>query len=388
MAAAGKKFIIGLTGNIATGKSVVRKMLEHLGAYGIDADALSHRVIEKGAPGYQPVVDHFGKFILDTDGNINRTKLGLLVFSDPQALKKLEEIIHPHVRLAVTYLINKSPHDVAVVEAIKLLESTLRSKVDTIWVTTASEENQLARLAEHRGMSEDEARKRMAFQSSQEEKTAAASIVIDNNHSIEDTWNQVQEAWRYLFPEEDAVDPEEAIVVPQEDAYGVDLTEAALQVTRARPQQAEDIAKFINRLTGGKKNLTKIDVMTAFGEKAFMLLSARNQLVGVVGWQVENLVARIDELWLVDSLDIAQALEALITTIETASKHLHAEAALVFVSPEMANEAEIWATLGYKPRPIEELQVNAWKEAALDSMREGTKMLFKQLRVDRILRPL
>jgi dephospho-CoA kinase len=80
------KYVIGLTGNIATGKSVVRRMLEHLGAYTIDADALSHRVISKGAPGYQPVLEAFGKWLLDKDEQINRAKLGTLVFADKEAL--------------------------------------------------------------------------------------------------------------------------------------------------------------------------------------------------------------------------------------------------------------------------------------------------------------
>ena len=84
------KYIIGLTGNIATGKSVVRRMLEHLGAYTIDADALSHRAIAKDAPGYKPVIETFGKWILDSDGQSNRSKLGGLVFRDPEALSKLE----------------------------------------------------------------------------------------------------------------------------------------------------------------------------------------------------------------------------------------------------------------------------------------------------------
>ena len=84
------KFIIGLTGNIGTGKTVVRRMLEHLGAYTIDADALSHRAMAKGAPGYQPVLEIFGKWILDGDGEINRKKLGDLVFRDPAAMEQLE----------------------------------------------------------------------------------------------------------------------------------------------------------------------------------------------------------------------------------------------------------------------------------------------------------
>jgi len=388
MAAADKKFIIGLTGNIATGKSVVRKMLEHLGAYGIDADALAHRVIEKDAPGYKFIVDHFGKFILDREENIDRAKLGKLVFSDPQALEKLEEIVHPYVGKAVAYLVKKSPHDVIVVEAIKLLESSLRDIVDTIWVTTSTEENQLTRLATNRGMSEAEARDRMANQSPQEEKTAAASIVIHNDSSIEDTWNQVQEAWQYLFPEATEDDTVEATIETQPSIEEMDLTGIELQVTRAKPRQAEDIAKFINRFNSGKAKLTRMYVMTAFGEKAYMLLGAGTQMVGIVGWQVENLVARVDEFLLDKTLDPAIALEVLMTEIEKASKQLHAEAALVFAPPELAKETKTWSKLGYQTRQADELQVNAWQEAAHESMREGTHMLFKQLRVDRVLRPL
>ena len=103
-----EKYVIGLTGNIATGKSVVRKMLEHLGAYGIDADALSHRATAKGAPGYQPVIDTFGKWLVKPDGEIDRVKLGHLVFNDPEALKHLEDIIHPLVSQAVDVLIKRS----------------------------------------------------------------------------------------------------------------------------------------------------------------------------------------------------------------------------------------------------------------------------------------
>src|SRR5690606_39488681 len=91
------KFVIGLTGNIATGKSVVRRMLEHLGAYTIDADALTHRVYAKGAPGYQPVIDKFGKWLLNKDNEIDRKKLGNLVFSDAEAMSQLEDIVDPYV---------------------------------------------------------------------------------------------------------------------------------------------------------------------------------------------------------------------------------------------------------------------------------------------------
>ena len=102
------KYVIGLTGNIATGKSVVRKMLEHLGGYGIDADALAHRAMAKGAPGYPLVLKTFGEWILDEEGQIDRVLLAKIAFSDPQALERLETIVHPLVAHAVDLLIRRA----------------------------------------------------------------------------------------------------------------------------------------------------------------------------------------------------------------------------------------------------------------------------------------
>ena len=119
------KYIIGLTGNIATGKSVVRRMLEHLGAYTIDADALSHRAIARDAPGYKPVLEIFGKWILDSDEQINRSRLGGLVFRDPEALAKLENIIHPLVGQAIELLVQRASQRVVVIEAVSYTHLTL-----------------------------------------------------------------------------------------------------------------------------------------------------------------------------------------------------------------------------------------------------------------------
>jgi dephospho-CoA kinase len=169
------KYVIGLTGNIATGKSVVRKMLEHLGAYGIDADALGHRAIAHGAPGYAAVVETFGTWILGEDKQIDRSKLARIVFSDEEALKRLEAIVHPLVRQAVDLLIKRAKQSVIVLEAIKLLESPLRQSCDSIWVATAPPEVQMQRLVEKRGMSRSVAHQRITVQSSQQEKISAAS---------------------------------------------------------------------------------------------------------------------------------------------------------------------------------------------------------------------
>ncbi len=205
------KYAIGLTGNIATGKSVVRRMLEHLGAYTIDADALSHRVLAKGAPGYKPVLDKFGTWILNADGQIDRAKLGRLVFADKQALTELEAIVHPYVRQAVDLLTRRATQKVVVVEAIKLLESPLRQQCDAIWVTAAPQEVQVERLMRKRGMSSEDALQRIHSQSAQAQKLAAASVIINNTGSYEDLWKQVSEAWKKIAPPSEEAGPETLI---------------------------------------------------------------------------------------------------------------------------------------------------------------------------------
>ncbi|MEJ2758304.1 MAG: dephospho-CoA kinase, partial [Anaerolineales bacterium] len=336
------------------------------------------------------IIEQFGRFILDPQRNIDRAKLAKLVFSDKEALASLEAIVHPYIRQAVDYLIEKAGQDVIVVEAIKLLESPLRERVDSIWVTTASENNQLSRLSRKRGMSLEEARKRMANQSSQEEKIAAADVVIRNNRGFDDTWEQVNQAWEKLFPqmaEEDAGQlAAEKLRAGIKPVGKIDPALANLEVERAKPRQAEEIARFINKIAD--KKLNRMDIMAAFGEKAFMILYANDQLVGVMGWQVENLVARVDEVWLDDVIESPTAVQELMKKIEAASKELQAEALLVFVDPEQVAEANIWQPLKYQVLTIPQLEVNAWQEAAVESQPPDTMILFKQLRVDRVLRPI
>ena len=203
--------MIGLTGNIATGKSVVRRMLEHLGAYTIDADALSHRAYAKGAPGYQQVVDNFGRWLVKQDGEIDRSKLGNLVFNNPDAMSQLEAIVHPLVRQATGILIKRSIQPVIVIEAIKLLEGDLRNVCDSIWVTNAMEDIQVERLMRKRGMSRNQAVARINMQSPQSAKVAVANIVITNTGSYDALWKQVNAAWKEIVPGGSAVaEPETA----------------------------------------------------------------------------------------------------------------------------------------------------------------------------------
>ena len=373
------KYVIGLTGNIATGKSVVRRMLEHLGAYTIDADALAHRVIAKGAPGYQPVLDKFGSWLLESDGQINRSKLGRLVFADPEALVLLEGIIHPYVGQAVDLLARRATQPVIVIEAIKLLESDLREKCDGIWVADAPQEVQVERLIRKRGMTREESLQRVNAQSAQKEKLAAAKVIINNTGSYDDLWKQVTEAWKKIAPSQEAGPTTEILPKPAAGSFSLQ---------RGKPRDSQKIAELMTRLSKGRRSMTADNVMEAFGDKAFLLLQLENELVGVAGWQVENLVARTTDLFLDPKATAEKALPLMMAEVERASNDLQCEASLVFPPMELVGFDAIWKQVGYERRSPETLGVQAWTDAANESMPKGSALFFKQLRTDRVLRPI
>ncbi len=196
--------VIGLTGNIATGKSTVTRLLAELGAHVIDADQVAHQAIAPDGPAYRAVLEAFGSDLAQEDSTIDRQRLAEIVFADPAALARLEAIVHPAVFKLIREEIRRvaaaadpdGPQPVVVIEAIKLLEAGLSATLcDQVWVVTASPEQQIQRLTRQRGMSETEARRRMAAQSPQAVKVRQADVVIDNSGSLEDTAAQVQAAW-------------------------------------------------------------------------------------------------------------------------------------------------------------------------------------------------
>jgi dephospho-CoA kinase len=376
------KFVIGLTGNIATGKSVVRRMLEHLGAYTIDADALTHRAYAKGAPGYQKVLDTFGKWLVNKDGEIDRSKLGGLVFSNPEAMAQLEEIVHPLVRQAAEILIKRATQPVIVIEAIKLLEGDLRKVCDSIWVTNAPEEVQIERLIRKRGMSRDQATERIHMQSAQVAKVTAANIVITNSGSYDDLWIQVNAAWKEIIPGASSPEPETIVRKQPAAANGEYI------VKRGKPKNSAAIAELITRLSKGARKMTAESVMEEFGEKAYMLLQLDQKIIGLAGWQVENLVTRTTDIFLEEHVDTQKALELLIKEVENASSELQSEASLIFPMDELAVQEQLWKQLGYEKRTPETLGVQAWQDSATESLSAGKALLFKQLRQDRVLRPI
>ena len=189
------KYLIGLTGNIAVGKSLVRKTLAQLGAAAIDADQVAHQVIRKGEAAYDDIIAAFGDGIVADDGEILRAALGTIVFADPARLKQLEGITHPAIRRRIDQLIRATDARVVVIEAIKLLEGELKNAVDAVWVVDASREAQRKRLISERGMTAADAARRIALQNSQADKLRQADVIIRNDGNIEDTRAQVQRAW-------------------------------------------------------------------------------------------------------------------------------------------------------------------------------------------------
>ncbi len=188
------KTIIGMTGNIAVGKSLALGALAELGAAVIDADQVAHQVLLRGGAAYEAVLAAFGPGILGADGQIQRSALADIVFADSAQLKRLEAITHPAIRLEIDRRIRSAKADVVVIEAIKLLEGDLKNAVDAVWVVDASRENQLRRLIAERGMSPAQARRRIDGQNSQADKLRQADTIIANDGSAEESRAQVERA--------------------------------------------------------------------------------------------------------------------------------------------------------------------------------------------------
>lgn len=193
-----RKIVLGLTGNIACGKSTVCAMLAELGAQVIDADRVVHEVLRLPAM-IEAVTARFGQGVRAPDGQIDRRKLGAVVFGDPQALADLEGILYPEVLRRIAELVAASETPIVVVDAIKLYEAGIAAKCDAVWVVTCPSEQQVRRLVSTRGLTEEEAWLRIRAQPPQEEKVARADMVIDNSGPIEETRAQVRRAYEGLL---------------------------------------------------------------------------------------------------------------------------------------------------------------------------------------------
>lgn len=192
-------YVVGLTGNIASGKSAVARILAELGADVIDADEIAHEVLGPGTPETAQVAGRFGTAVIGPDGGVDRPALGRIVFDDGAALADLEGIVHPATRRRIFERLAESTAQVAVIEAIKLLEGPLVDQVDTVWVVAAAPELRTQRLIRDRGLTPEAARQRVDAQNPEAAKIERADVVIRNESTLDDLRAQVVAAWAALL---------------------------------------------------------------------------------------------------------------------------------------------------------------------------------------------
>jgi len=359
-----KKYVIGLTGNIATGKSTVARMLAHLGARVIDADVLVHRLLDKDAALRQAIVAEFGSDILDEKGKIVRARLAQKVFNDPAALRRLEEIVHPRVIAITQRLVEMAPEDVVVVEAIKLIEAGMHKKYDALWVVTCSREQQLRRLVKKRGMSRKEALMRIRAQPPQEEKIALADVVIQNDGDIFLTWEQVKKEWEKI---QRVVKGEKAIIA-----------------RRAAREDAAALAQVMTEILG--RPVREEEALGNLRRRGYIIAWKDTKATGALGWHAENLVAFIDEVLLPPSSAPSEVMPPLLRTLEVEAGALLCEVVMVGLR-EDDRLAAAFEKCGFHREEVASLH-RIWREVAEELLQPGQQLYIKKLRREMILTPV
>jgi len=203
-----KVLVVGLTGGIGSGKTEVAKILQKLGAKVIDADIVAREVVSPGTRAFQKIIEEFGGNILDENGNIDRSKLARIVFSDEKKRKVLNNITHPEVFMRLLEEIKKYASElkhgqvpVVVVDAALIVDAGASPVFDLVLVVTASFEERIKRLVEKRKMEQKEAIMRIKSQIPEKERLKNADIVIENNGTLDDLRKKVEDAWEKICRE-------------------------------------------------------------------------------------------------------------------------------------------------------------------------------------------
>ncbi len=321
---ASSPILLGITGNIASGKSVVRQYLENTGALTIDADLLAQQTYLPGNAAYQPIINTFGKDLCDADGQINRSRLGRIVFRDPEALVHLEAIIHPQVTIEVQNILAKATTNLVVVEAIKLFESNLHLQCQQVWTVAADDQIRLERLMVTRGLSKNDALIRITSQNPQQEKIERADWVIHTDSSFAQTWKQTQQALSGLqqsfsFSPRAALNSNFASLAPE-------------NFTQVR----ETFTGFSARYP------TDEDLFHTLGQRSIFLEYQQDELVSLSGWKIDHFLAIIQSILAPNRK--TEVIHAMISAIEeVAQQHL---CQALFIPAAMLSSTQAKA-LGY-----------------------------------------
>ena len=193
--------VIGLTGGIGSGKSTVSRFLAELGAAVIDADKIGHEVYRPDTDTWRKLVKTFGRGILTADNTIDRKKLGAIVFSNEEELKRLNAIIHPQITEVIKKQIDdyrRKDAKVIVLDAPVLLEAHAKNLVDEVWVVVANEENVIKRAVARTGLREEQIRDRIRAQMSKTERIKNAQVIIYNDGTPEDLRGKIKNLWEQI----------------------------------------------------------------------------------------------------------------------------------------------------------------------------------------------
>jgi dephospho-CoA kinase len=433
-------YLIGLTGNLGSGKSTVRKMLEQLGARGIDADALAHTVMERGSSTWRTIVEAFDTDILTFNGHIDRQKLGERVFADAEGLKKLEAIVHPAVGAHIKQIVREDQAPVIVIEAIKLLEANLGQWCDSVWVVQCTPQVQIQRVMQDRNMSEADARARLASQSPAEDKVKYAHVVIDNNHDedttraqVEKTWSAIRSetardksAWLYDLPPKQTISQPAAPPVPKPAAKqelgvkpptpvwakskppahsaepGIEQktldpsfppvptwanVEADVEIRRARRSDLNALSIAFAKQENRQRPLTREETLRRFGERGYFIAVTENRIAALAAWEAENLVAIVRELW-EESADAAPVvLPKLFAMIEQEAGNLVCEVVLLQIKESALTLAAEALAAGYHQYELRALHPQ-WQSVARERLRPSDQIWLKRLREGITTKPI
>lgn len=393
-------YLIGLTGNLGSGKSTVRRLLEELGAQGIDADLLAHEVMRRGSPAWFAIERQFGIGVLNLLGEVNRKKLGARVFANPQALERLERILHPAVRARIIELLRHSNTPVVVVEAVKLIEAGLHTWCDAVWIVKAKPEIQVERVARERNMPKDEAQARLGAQGALDEKLKFASVVIDNSGDINATRVQVQRAWSAINPKSahdktawlsvkaaNAAPPTHSSPAPVRVAPARTAVQATPpEIRRAHRSDLDALAIAFAEREHLLNPLSHEETLVRFGAHGYRIAVLGKNIVAFVAWDAENLVAIAREAWAKDS-QAARAIPQLLTMLEDEAKQLRCEVMLVVID-RLTPPYVIEQMRGnsYQLRDLKELHP-VWRQVAMDRVRSEDQLWVRLLRGELISQP-
>lgn len=395
------KLLIGLTGNIATGKSAVMRLAASRGALTIDADKVVHDILAHDPTMQAAIAVAFGSQVRKANGQIDRAALGQIVFNDPAALRDLETMLHPAVRVEITRRLRESDARMVMIEAIKLLEGGLAQMCHQVWVTRCVQTLQIDRMRICRGMALEEAVARIKAQPPQEEKVALADVVIDTGGLMRDTERQFELAWQRL-PAPDSVEPrvvpdlpppvvvravvETAVSPPPPSPLPPSQRPENLDVRRARPSDIPSILLLIQKATNGTVAIKRSDLLLALGERSYFIGQIGAQISAIMGWVVDDTVGRIDPVYLYPLEEGVVTGTAVLEEIEQSAQSHIAEliiATLPATTPDAV--AQLFQQRGYQPRrSLPQNLPRNWQTALGEAETSTGEPLFKVLRPERI----